>query len=596
MVLDHAIKLPKNLFRFIWCFLSQYKMAVTCYIFLSLTAGLYGPFNSILMKKVINILPQIHSQNMTLLFILIGLIVLNFLLFDQIVWRILAYINAQYTPLIIQDITDASIDYVLGHSYQFFLDNLSGKIVNKIDNLADSVEKIITTIASNFFRGAALLIAAFATAYTINPIFCLIWFAWFVLFTATSIALSKKFVVLADRQADAESSVAGELIDVISNHSNINIFSTKSFEQARVRSYLSLQCQAYSNTCFYGLVLHAAQGGLITIMVAFSAYFLVELYAGDLVTIGDFPLILGLALELGYMVWFTMSEMDAFNKAVGRGKHSLLTLMQPRAITDKGDAKNLQCTQGAIQFSNVTFYYQATASLFEDQSITIFPGQKVGLVGYSGSGKSTFIHLIMRFYDVISGSITIDGHDIRDIAQDSLHDNIGMIPQEPLLFRRSLMDNIRYGCIDATDEAVIDAAKKAHAHEFITSLAEGYQTLVGERGMKLSGGQRQRIAIARVILKNAPILILDEATSHLDSVTEAFIQARLWNLMQNKTTIVVAHRLSTLLHMDRILVFEKGHIVADGAHNDLLLKSTLYKTLWDTQVEGFLGDDAERLK
>jgi len=203
--------------------------------------------------------------------------------------------------------------------------------------------------------------------------------------------------------------------------------------------------------------------------------------------------------------------------------------------------------------------------------------------------------LIMRLYDVTDGCIMIDGKNIRDVTQDSLRENIAVIPQDPSLFHRTIMENIRYGRINATDEEVIEATKKAHAHDFITCLADGYNSLVGERGIKLSGGQRQRIAIARAIVKNAPILILDEATSQLDSVTEALIQESLWTLMQNKTTIVIAHRLSTLLHMDRILVFEGGNIVEDGSHSDLLLKNNLYKKLWDAQVGGFLGGNAKKV-
>jgi len=202
--------------------------------------------------------------------------------------------------------------------------------------------------------------------------------------------------------------------------------------------------------------------------------------------------------------------------------------------------------------------------------------------------------LILRLYDVTNGSIIIDGQDIRDVSQDSLHKNIAMIPQDPSLFHRSLMDNIRYGRIDATDEEVIEAAKKAHAHEFIKMLPQGYDSLVGERGVKLSGGQRQRIAISRAILKDAPILILDEATSQLDSVTESLIQDSLWELMQDKTTIVIAHRLSTLLHMNRVLVFDQGKIVEEGSPDELLAKGGLYKKLWDAQVGGFLGDKNNR--
>ena len=217
-------------------------------------------------------------------------------------------------------------------------------------------------------------------------------------------------------------------------------------------------------------------------------------------------------------------------------------------------------------------------------------------MGYSGGGKSTFVNLILRLYDVMKGSILIDGQDIRAVTQDSLRKHIAMIPQDPSLFHRSLMENIRYGRLDASDEDVIEAAKKAYAHEFISTLPQGYHSLVGERGVKLSGGQRQRIAIARAILKNAPIFILDEATSQLDSVTENLIQESLWELIQNKTTIVIAHRLSTLLHMDRILVFDKGMIIQDGTHHELLSKSGLYKQLWDAQVGGFFCDDASFLK
>lgn len=250
----------------------------------------------------------------------------------------------------------------------------------------------------------------------------------------------------------------------------------------------------------------------------------------------------------------------------------------------------MNCTRGKIVFDRVKFHYKGTEPLFRDKSVEIAAGQKVGLVGYSGGGKTTFANLILRLYNVTGGAILIDGQDIREVTQDSLRENIAMIPQDTSLFHRSLTENIRYGRINATDDEVIEAAKKAHAHEFISRLPQGYDSLVGERGIKLSGGQRQRIAIARAILKNAPILILDEATSQLDSVTENLIQESLRELMQNKTAIVIAHRLSTLLYMDRILVFDKGRIVADGSHDELLARGRLYKNLWNAQVGGFLPD------
>ncbi|WP_341792903.1 ABC transporter ATP-binding protein [Rickettsia endosymbiont of Ceutorhynchus obstrictus] len=589
-------QLPKTLFPFIWHFLRSYKSVVIIFVLLSLSAGFWGPFNSILIKHIINLLPQIQGGDTSILVLPASLIVLNFIVFDNFTWRGLTYIRCKFVPRIINHIIWQSMDYVLKKSHQFFQDNLSGKISKQITNLADGIEKLFSSVASNFLRGASLLFTAFVVAYFVSPIFCFILVIWFILFTGSSILMSKKLVSLSDAQAFAESIVVGELVDSLSNQSNIRIFARRSYENSRMIPYLYKQQKTYTAVYFYALIMHSIQGGLIAIMMAFSCYFLVHLYSKNLVTLGDFALILGLSMETGHIMWYTMSEVDEFNKAVGRCKQSLSALMMPLEIQDKPNAIALKCESGQITFDNVKFHYKGTEPLFQNKSIEIKAGQKVGLVGYSGSGKSTFVNLILRLYDITAGSILIDGQDICDVTQDSLRAAIAMIPQDPSLFHRSLMDNIRYGRINATDEEVIEAAKKAHAHEFITMLPHGYESLVGERGIKLSGGQRQRIAIARSFLKNAPILILDEATSQLDSVTESLIQESLWKLMQDKTTIIIAHRLSTLLHMDRILVFDKGKIVEDGTHNKLLTKVGLYKQLWDAQVGGFLGDEKQEDK
>ncbi len=402
--------------------------------------------------------------------------------------------------------------------------------------------------------------------------------------------MSKRLVNLADNHAKNESNLSGQLVDVISNNSNVRIFAHKNFELTRTDTFLSSLLNAFKKKEGFLVVLYSVQGAMIAIMMGFSTYFLVHFYSLGLVSIGDFALILGLSMELGHIIWYTMSRVDDFNQAYGKCKQSLMALMLPLEIEDKINAVSLKCHHGKITFDRVKFHYKDTEPLFQNKSIRIEAGQKVGLVGYSGSGKSTFVNLILRLYDITDGAILIDNQDIRDCTQDSLRENIAMIPQDPALFHRSLFDNIRYGKIEASDEAVISAAKKAHAHEFIIQLPKGYHSLVGERGIKLSGGQRQRIAIARAILKNAPILILDEATSQLDSITENLIQESLWELMQNKTTLVIAHRLSTLLHMDRVLVFDKGKIIEDGTHHTLLANNGLYKKLWNAQVGGFLGD------
>jgi ATP-binding cassette subfamily B protein len=519
------------------------------------------------------------------------LIVINFLVFDNLTWRSIGYIRAKYVPLIINRMVSQTVTYVLEHSSQFFQDNLSGKITKQITNLSDGLETLICTVFTNFLRGGSLVIIAFITSYFVNPIFCLIMVVWFILFASASLLMSSKFVSLSDKLSYAESTVVGEIVDTISNQSNIRMFANSKFENKRLVPFLDKQRIAYFNTYFYALIMHSVQGGLIALMMGFAGYFLIKLYNQNLLTVGDFALIFGLAMETGHMMWFTMSQVDEFNKAVGKCKQSISKLITPTEIQDSADAKLLVCDKGKINFNNVVFHYKGTNPLFNGLNVDIESGQKVGLVGYSGSGKSTFVNLILRFYDVTKGSILIDEQNIKEVTQESIRQHIAMIPQEPSMFHRSIMENIRYGKLNASDEEVIAAAMKAHAHEFIEQLPNKYSSLVGERGIKLSGGQRQRIAIARAILKNAPILILDEATSQLDSVTEALIQDSIWELMQNKTTLIIAHRLSTLLHMDRILVFDKGQIVEDGTHEQLLLNNGLYKKLWDSQVGGFLPNE-----
>ncbi|HAT8173868.1 TPA: ATP-binding cassette domain-containing protein, partial [Legionella pneumophila] len=454
----------------------------------------------------------------------------------------------------------------------------------------DNLEIILHRVSVDFLRGASLLVVSFITAYFVNVLFFYILFLWFIAFASFSIWMSARLVQLSDNHASSESQLSGQLVDSLANQSNIRIFSRKIYEVERMNAFFRMVQRAFQRKELFIVLLCCAQGGMIAVMMGFASITLIHLYGKGLVSIGDFALILGLSMELGHMMWYTMYQVDQFNQALGKAKQSLNALVIPHEIKDKGNASQLVVTQGQIEFSRVKFHYQGGYSLFQNKSVTIKAGQKVGLVGYSGSGKSTFVNLILRLYEVVEGQILIDGQNLSEVTQESLRQAIAMIPQDPTLFHRSLMDNIRYGRTDATDEEVILASRKAHAHEFISLLPEGYKTLVGERGVKLSGGQRQRIAIARAILKNAPILMLDEATSQLDSITESNIQESLWELMQGKTTLVIAHRLSTLLHMDRILVFDKGHIVEDGNHDELLKRGGLYKTLWNAQVGGFLPD------
>jgi len=582
--------LSKNLGSFIWHFLKPYKRMVVMYVCLAMLAGCWGPFNSMLIKYMINALSSSHSKNIALLTWPAVLLVLNFIIFDNVTWRSIGYLNYRFQPVIKNRIISETFRYVLGTSQQFFHDNLSGRISSQINTLADNIERILHNISADFIRGFSLLLVAFASTYYVNPMFFYTLAIWFLVFSSFSIIMSKRLVNLSDAHADSESAISGQLVDSITNISNVRIFARRLYEVSRLENSLLVTKRTFQRKEMFLVTLNAVQGALIALMLGVMVYFLIHLHGSHLISVGDFALILGLSMEVAHITWYTMSQVDEFYEAVGKCKQSLTCLIVPQEIQDKKDAQNLLITTGQITFENVKFHYNGAEPLFHNKSITIEAGQKVGLVGYSGGGKSTFVNLILRLYDITDGNILIDGQDIRNITQDSLHSNIAMIPQDPSLFHRTLMENIRYGRIEATDEEVIEAAKKASAHEFICKLPQGYQSPVGERGVKLSGGQRQRIAIARAILKNAPILILDEATSQLDSVTESSIQESLWNLMQDKTTIVIAHRLSTLLNMNRIIVFDQGKIVEDGSHAQLLANGGLYKKLWDAQVGGFLPD------
>jgi len=583
--------LSNRLSFFIWKFLNPYKHIVILYISISILAGFMGPINSILLKNIIDTISKSSSNEIETIFLPLIFLIINFIVLDNLTWRSISYINYKYQPLIKNKIIYDTFQFTLNSPQSFFQDNLSGRIANHINTLADNIVRLLYPIFPNFLRNFSLLIISLFIVYQVNISFFLTMILWAIIFFSFSFFMSKKLVYLSDVFADSESSISGALVDSITNSSNVRLFAKNSYELSYLDRLLEIRKKAFKKEELFILIMNIVQGILIAFMLGFMIYFLVHLYKNNKVTVGDFALILGITMEIAYITWFTMSQVNEFHLAIGKCKQSLSNLIVPQEIQDKKNAQNLVINLGEINFSNVKFQYKGMNTLFENKTIRIMGGQKVGLVGASGGGKSTFVNLILRLFDVSSGQILIDGQDIRDITQESLRRSISMIPQEPTLFHRSLFENIQYGNTDATHEEVILAAKKAHAHEFIMKLPDGYESPVGERGVKLSGGQRQRIAIARAILKNSPILILDEATSQLDSVTESEIQESLWELMQNKTTIIIAHRLSTLLRMDRILVFEQGKIVEDGSHLDLLNKNGVYKKLWEAQVGGFILDE-----
>lgn len=521
----------------------------------------------------------------------IALLLIIFTIIPNLVWRLCDISWMNLTPLLRKKITSESMDYAMQHSHSFFQNNFSGSLAHKIRDLAGCATPMLMRILYSFVNVGLSLIIAFFTLLFVHKLFALALIIWATIFICIAIKIAKVTNPMSIAVADQQTKIMGNLVDVLSNIINSRLFVRTHFENNRIKALQDDYSKLLKRRDKTLIKFHLLNGFTFCAYYIFCIIALVSLYSRNLVTLGDFLLIFTINNWLIHLMWISANELNGFLEDVGTVNQALSIINQPLQIRDAKDAKPLDIKRGEIIFENVGFGYHGTSSpLFSDKNLTIPAGQKVGLVGHSGGGKTSFVNLILRFFDVDSGRILIDGQDISLITQNSLHSAIGLIPQDPSLFHRSLRENISYGKEVASESEIIEAAKKAHAHEFIEKLSDTYDSLVGERGVKLSGGQRQRIAIARAFLKNAPILILDEATSQLDSVTENLIQDALKNLILDKTTIVIAHRLSTLANMDRILVFDSGKIVEDGSHQDLIALNGVYKKLWDSQVGGFIID------
>ena len=493
------------------------------------------------------------------------------------IFRWYDWIIIQFRPNIKKYITLTLTDQMMDHSYNFYQYQFAGSLSARIIDIATSIPDIVRIVIDRLMACSLMLLFVLYNISQIHVKFTIALGLWIVLFLGISVVLVFRNQHLAYDVADARAAVTGSIVDVLTNMASVRLFAAKKFENGYLAGWVDKSVTKDQTRDWFFLKLHAFQACSFWLFQAVCFWWLLNGLVSRTMSPGDFVLVLTLNLHIIENFWNIAKDMRDFWEKMGNIVQGLAIIQSPIEIQDAPDAQQLAVTKGEIVFDNVHFQYHDAESLFEHQSVVIKSGQKVGLVGYSGSGKSTFVNLILRLFDVTEGKITIDGQDITQVTQDSLHEAITMIPQDPSLFHRSIIENIGYGRRNATDQEIITAAKRANAHEFIVTLSRGYDTQVGERGVRLSGGQRQRIVIARAILKNAPILILDEATSQLDSVTENQIQDSLWDLMQDKTTLVIAHRLSTLLNMDRILVFDQGSIVEDGSHEELLQKMDCIK-------------------
>lgn len=572
----NGVKLTKSWFFFSYVF-------YFCAQIISLFVPLYY-------KDLFDVLGK--STNPVLAVPLLNKIIFTILIIHlvrQIFWQIATYFFAKMQAKVMARLKQNAFNYMTLHSHTFFANNFSGSLVQRVSRFSRAFEALTDSLAYNFMPLIIAVVGSIWITWFVAPIISIILILWVVIFSTFSILFSTWKLKYDMAVAEADSRTTGYLADSITNNSAISFFAGHTHESVGFENVSNDQSKKILFSWRLGNVVDVVQILLISIVEFFVFYFAVKYWSIGLITIGTFVLAQTYIIGLANQLWGLNKIIRNVYQSIADSKEMVDILLTKHEIEDLPDAKELIVTKGEIVFDNVSFAFSEDNRVLNDINITIAPGQKIAVIGPSGAGKTTLARLLMRSYDLTKGSISIDSQDISAVTQKSLRKNISFVPQDPVLFHRTLMENIRYGRRDATDEEVKEAARLAHCNEFVENLPLKYETFVGERGIKLSGGERQRVAIARAILKKAPILIFDEATSSLDSYSESLIQEALENLMSDCTTIIIAHRLSTVKKMDRIIAMNDGFIIEDGTHDELSnMESGLYKKLWDLQIGGFL--------
>lgn len=582
----------KNLIAFIWQAIRLQPWSFFFIYLLSLTWSVDSTVWPYLLRLIIDTLTQYDMDRtgawMALKWLLIAGICLWISV--EISFRSRDFLRARAFPKFEAHIRMTMFNHIQHHSPKYFNEHFAGSLSNKIGDMTTQITSILQNLMI-FFATIASSILILLFFSKVNPLFAMILAIWIVLHFSICLFFSAKCMKYSNEHGEARSTLAGKIVDSFTNNFAVNLFSRFKFEKLRIDHYQKIEQEKNYRAQYTVALMMLSLSCLFLAGIITLNGFLILYWTQNKITTGEVIQVFNTTFNVIMILWVAGDLMPQFFKSLGIASQALSVMHDPQDVIDPPHTPDLIITKGDIVFEKVSFQY-GEKNLFENKDVKIKGGEKVGLVGYSGAGKSTFVNLILRFYSITKGRILIDGQDISLVTLDSLRKQIALIPQDPLLFHRTLEENIHYGNIDASKEDITRAAKLAHCDEFIKKCPNGYESLVGERGTKLSGGERQRIAIARAILAAPPILILDEATSSLDSVTEKFIQESLHRLMESRTTIVIAHRLSTLAKMDRILVFDQGKIVEEGSHDELITKGGFYANMWNMQVGGFLPLDS----
>jgi ATP-binding cassette subfamily B protein len=589
--------LPATPLAFVWHFLRQgHMISVVVTMAISVIVSVVEAGGTFAFGALINALaisPQGSAQptpkllpisDPTILFA----IVIGFWLVPALALRVLGIHLGRFQSHLRARIHDEVLGYVLGHAPRFFLDEGSGSVGHRIRNCALSSYLVVEFLFFRLTRFSSLVLIALVMASVQAPNLVPVFAAFVAMFIVLSFWGARLCWPHGRELSAASSAQSGRKVDVIANWDAVLSFARAAFERLQLRPISAREAGAkirwVDSTSIMGIVLHLVAMALVVIVGWQGVH---DTQSGEM-SVGLFATIMTLALLIAGHLSSLGDQFLQFSEQYTQLADCLDVIAQPREIVDVPGAPDLRVTAGAVEFRDLHFGYTENTPVFSGLSLSIRGGERVGLVGPSGAGKSTLTKLMRRQFPWQKGSIHIDGQNIADVKWDSLHHAVAEVPQSPTLFHRSVRDNILYGRPDAAEAAVIDAAKRAHCHEFIVARSKGYDAVVGERGMKLSGGERQRVVIARAFLKDAPILILDEATSSLDSEAENLIQDALLKLMSGRTVIAIAHRLSTIMHLDRIIVLDAGRIVEQGSHPELLALNGVYSRLWKHQAGGFI--------
>ncbi|MEK7124681.1 MAG: ABC transporter ATP-binding protein [Patescibacteria group bacterium] len=583
----------KDVLKFYWEGIKPQKRLFFGLILFVALANITGVIIPVFYKQFFDVITAGYLNSAIAPKLLSIIIVIAFL--NGLFWlfyRLATIFNFNYQPNAIANLKQNSYNYLMEHSHSFFSNNFTGSLVQRVNRSARSFEHLSDRVIWEVLPLLVKIVSIFTIVYLFNSWIALIILCWAFIFICFNAVFSRWKVKYDIKVAEIDSKTTGYLADTIANQNTIQLFTGFQKESKGYKDATENQAKATSFSWGLDAIVEAVQGFLGFAFEFILFFYAIKYWEQGLITVGIFVLLQAYFIDLIHQLWgFTRIVRDMYH-GYADAKEMVEIMLLPHEIKDSPMAKDLKVKKGEIEFRDLTFSFHETRKVLDKINLIVKPGEKIALVGPSGAGKTTFVRLLLRLYIPTAGKILIDGQDIAHITQESLRQNISMVPQDTILFHRTLAENIAYGKPNAKIKEVKKAAELAHCDEFIKMLPNGLNTYVGERGVKLSGGERQRVAIARAILKNAQILVLDEATSSLDSHSEMLIQDALNNLMAGKTTIVIAHRLSTIQKMDRIIVVDQGKIIEQGSHSELLnQKNSLYAKLWTLQAGGFLKDE-----